>query len=188
MGWFVAFIFMFFLIYFVSTIMEENKDKEIKTNDLKNSIKLLEHIIEIQKNTPQNPSSTIGRLDINISNDEVSLQEPSHKQEFVLKAVGTLYLHHDEFNFLSTTQTRNIKLSNIIKTDLFTNGLRLYLKNRQRPITFTNLDSPTAFYHLFKLFDEMNRKYSTFQWEDAEYFISELSLVVKELKNKLNKS
>lgn len=98
-----------------------------------------------------------------------------------------MHLHSDEFVFLSTTQTRNIKLSNIIKTDLFLDGLRFYLKNRQKTITFTNLNAPTAYFHLLNLFNTMNQKYSTYRWEDPEFFISELTSIVEKLKTKLDK-
>lgn len=187
MGWIIVFIFIVGFGAYLISIDEENKNLITKNNDLKNSIKLIEKIIEIQKNTHQNLNSVKGILNIDISEEDVELKEPTGRSELTLKAVGSLHLHHDEFNFLSTTQTRNIKLSNILKTDLYTDGLRFYLKNRQRPITFTNLDTPTAIYHLFTLFNNMNKQYSTYQWEDPENFILELTSIVNRLKTKVEK-
>lgn len=174
-----------FIIFGISNITSENKRLRLQKTELENSIKSIENIINLQKNTPQNSEN--GTLDVDIYAPNVELNEPSSRQEFVKKAVGTLHLHHDEFVFLSTTQTRNIKLSNIIKTDLFLDGLRFYLKNRQKTITFTNLNAPTAYFHLLNLFNIMNQKYSTYRWEDPEFFISELTSIVDKLKTKLDK-
>ena len=113
--------------------------------------------------------------------------EPTSRSELALKAVGTLHLHHDQFLFLSSTQTTTIKLSNIIKTDLFTDALRFNLKNRQKTVTFAQLDTPTALYHLSILFNKMNEKYSTSQWDDSEYFTLELISILDKLNTQLLK-
>ena len=182
---FVLVIFGTLCIIFYLQAFEKEAKLKLKKIELKDSIILIERIIEIQKNTPPNTNSDEHLLDVDISNEKAELKEPSARTELALIAVGTLHLHHNEFIFLSTTQTRNIKLSNIIKIDLFTDSMRLYLKNRQKTITFADLDTPTALYHLSTLFNKMNEKYSTSQWEDPEYFILELTKIVNKLNTEL---
>jgi hypothetical protein len=184
---FLVLVLVAFVSFFILQEIDKSAKLKLKKYELKDSISLIDQIIEIQEKTPQNPISVNSILDIDINSEKVELMEPTSRSELALKAVGTLHLHHDQFLFLSSTQTTTIKLSNIIKTDLFTDALRFNLKNRQKTVTFAQLDTPTALYHLSILFNKMNEKYSTSQWDDSEYFTLELISILDKLNTQLLK-
>lgn len=83
MEWLIA-LALPFIIFGIYNITSENKRLSLQKTELENSIKSIEHIIDLQKNTPQ--TSENGTLDIDIYAPNVELNEPSSREEFVKKS------------------------------------------------------------------------------------------------------
>jgi len=186
MRWIIFFvIFLIFLgaIYFEQEKREAAQKVARSKKEFENSIDLVKRLMrDIRSNEKIDPPN---KPNIKINASDINYLEPRRNEDLSLIAVGDLQITHEEIIFLSTQQTRNIKISNILKTDKFVDGVRIYVKNRQRPMTFSNLLTPSAIIELLLLFNEMNEKFSTNHW-DATYFLDRCQEVIDELKERLD--
>jgi len=183
-GWAIFFIICFFglaYLYFDEKQNEAKQKVDRSKKEFENSIDLIKQIMrEIESNENSDPPE---KTNIEINATNVNLYEPRRNEDLSLIGVGDLKITQKEIIFLSTQQTRTINVSNLLKVDVFVDGVRIYVKNRQRPMTFSNLSTPNAIADLLLLFNEMNEKFSINQWDMAN-FLDRCKEIIKELKER----
>lgn len=155
-------------LYFDEKQNEANQKVDRSKKEFENSIDLIKQIMrEIESNENSDPPE---KTNIEINATKVNLYEPRRNEDLSLIGVGDLKITQKEIIFLSTQQTRTINVTNLLKVDVFVDGVRIYVKNRQRPMTFSNLSTPSAIADLLLLINEMNEKFSINQWDMANFF------------------
>jgi len=85
-------------------------------------------------------------------------------QEQTLLSTGKLILYVDELVYSSTMETRTIKLNNIVDTELFIDGIRFSIKNRQKPIMFTGTNNSAALYDYINLLKALTLEFKKTEW------------------------
>jgi hypothetical protein len=70
----------------------------------------------------------------------------------------------DELVYSSSMETRTLKLANIVDVELFSDGLRVSVKNRQKPLLFTGTKNSAAYYDFIQLLKGLNLEFGKSQW------------------------
>lgn len=85
-------------------------------------------------------------------------------QEMTHLSTGNLVLFVDELVYSSSMETRTLKLANIVDVELFSDGLRVSVKNRQKPLLFTGTKNSAAYYDFIQLLKGLNLEFGKSQW------------------------
>ncbi len=85
-------------------------------------------------------------------------------QEMTHLSTGNLTLFVDEIVYSSSMETRSLKLANIVDMETFTDGLRISVKNRQKPSLFTGTSNPAAFSDYIQLLKAFNSEFGKSEW------------------------
>ena len=85
-------------------------------------------------------------------------------QEMTHLSTGNLVLFVDELVYSSSMETRTLKLANIVDIELFSDGLRVSVKNRQKPLLFSGTKNSAAYYDFIQLLKGLNLEFGKSQW------------------------
>ena len=85
-------------------------------------------------------------------------------QEMTHLSTGNLTLFVDEIVYSSSMETRSLKLANIVDMETFTDGLRISVKNRQKPSLFTGTSNSAAYSDYIQLLKAFNSEFGKSEW------------------------
>ena len=85
-------------------------------------------------------------------------------QEMTYLSTGNLTLFVDEIVYSSSMETRTLKLANIVDIELFSDGLRISVKNRQKPLLFTGTSNSAAYYDFIQLLKGFITEFGKSEW------------------------
>lgn len=85
-------------------------------------------------------------------------------QEMTHLSTGNLTLFVDEIVYSSSMETRSLKLANIVDIELFSDGLRISVKNRQKPSLFTGTSNSAGYYDYIQLLKGFQSEFGKSEW------------------------
>ncbi len=88
-------------------------------------------------------------------------------QEQTLLSTGTLTLNVDELIYSSALETRTIKIVNIVETEIFSDGIRISIKNRQKPVLFTNITNSLIWSECIDALQNFIQEFSKGKWDKS---------------------
>ncbi|MDC3033746.1 hypothetical protein OA181_03590 [Acidimicrobiaceae bacterium] len=193
--------FFFILIIVIYFIFRQTKRKNDEISSSKNKIKAAEDFVNsidelLYSIDAESTTKTIrdsGKVYLN--QESVDLYEPrarrvsghtgvrvakgvyiggssakSH-QEQTLLSTGNLTLNVDELIYSSALETRTIKVVNIVETELFSDGIRISIKNRQKPVLFTNITNSLTWSECIDGLQNFIQEFNKGKWDKS--FIKE---------------
>ncbi len=109
-------------------------------------------------------------------------------QEMTHLSTGNLTLFVDELVYSSSMETRTLKLANIVDTELFSDGLRVSVKNRQKPSLFIGTNNSPAYYDFIQLLKALSLEFGKSEWnrDVISNTIEDMKSQYNELIEKMN--
>lgn len=207
----MEFFFGALLLFALIAVFSSGSSKKTQIDNLKSQIEITKHSIEQADNFYDfisDDSTTKKFKDSSfqfISESNINLHEPRARryaghsgvrvakgvyiggstaksvQEMTYLSTGNLVLFVDELVYSSSMETRALKLANIVDIELFSDGLRVSVKNRQKPLLFNGTKNSAAFYDFIQLLKALNLEFGKSEW-NREY----ISNTIENMKSQYN--
>lgn len=101
---------------------------------------------------------------------------------------GKLTLLSDELIFASELESRTIKLNkiNMLDSEIYSDGMRIFVKSRSKPLLFVNISNPILWWNYINILNELALHYGNKPWEKESLHIT-LDSVIKQSKDEIKK-
>jgi len=119
-------------------------------------------------------------------------------QEQTLLDTGSLTLYVDELIYSASLETRTIKLVKIVETEVFTDGFRISIAGRQKPILFSNISNSLLWSEYIDSLKDFIQEFNKGKWDKSyiegyvqtkkSNYVNQISEKRQELESLTNKN